>query len=386
MRTRLISLTVVGLLLLFACNDKKAEQKKQKPRIPVVRVMKKDVPVYASYPGQVYGQKDIPIRARVQGFLESIDFKEGSNVKKGQLLYTIDPQSLEEARNAQQSEVTAAQTALTKAQADLDRIKPLAESNAVSKSDLDAAQAAYEAALANLEAAKANLRSSDINLSYTKVRSPINGIIGKTMARVGEFVGKEPNPVILNTVSKIDTVIVKFYITEKEYIKFAKIRIQNRKEGRLHKYDDIPVELQLSDGSTYGHIGKIDFIDRNIDEKTGAILVQASFPNPDGLLRPGLYSKVKLLVDVMKDARVIPQRCIMEIQGQNSVFKVNDKNIVERKSIQVVYRWGDLAAVDEGLKPGDKIVIDALQKVRDGMEVIPVDTVFESKVINKKNQ
>ena len=385
-RALLIDMIVISLLLLSACNDKKAQQKKQKPRIPVVRVMKKDVPVYASYLGQVYGQKDIPIRARVQGFLESIDFKEGSKVKKGQLLYTIDPQSLEEARNAQQSEVTAAQTALTKAKADLDRIKPLAEANAVSKSDLDAAQASYEAAHANLEAAKANLRSSDINLSYTKVRSPINGIIGKTMARVGEFVGKEPNPVILNTVSKTDTVIVKFFITEKEYIKFAKIRIQNTKEGRLHEYDDIPVELQLSDGSTYEHMGKVDFIDRNIDEKTGSILVQASFPNPDGLLRPGLYSKVKLLADVLEDASVIPQRCIMEIQGQNSVFKVNDSNIVERRLVKVRYRWGDMAAITEGLKSGDKIVIDALQKVRDGMEVIPVDTVFESKVLNPKKQ
>jgi membrane fusion protein (multidrug efflux system) len=369
---------------MSSCGNDKKQGPPPKQKIPVVKVVKRDVPIYTEYVGQIYGQKDIPIRARVEGFLESIEFQEGSKVKKGQLLYTIDPQSLEAATNAQKSQVTAAQTALSKARADLDRIKPLAEANAVSKSDLDAAQAAYDAAVADLNAAKSNLRSSHIDLSYTQVKSPIDGIIGKTMARVGEFVGREPNPVILNTVSKTDTIIVKFSVTEAEYIRFAKRHIQKKKNGEISQNYKTEVQLQLADESFYEHKGHIDFVDRNIDESTGSILVQASFPNPDGLLRPGLYSKVKVLTDILRDAIVIPQRCVMELQGQNSVFVINDSNKVERRPITLGYKAGDLAAVTEGLKENERIVIDALQKVRNDMVIEPYDTVFVSRVFKFK--
>lgn len=383
-RTQISSLLLISLFIMSSCGDNKKQGPPPKQKIPVVKVIKRDVPIYSEYVGQIYGQKDIPIRARVEGFLESIEFQEGSKVTKGQLLYTIDPQSLEAATNAQKSQVTAAQTALSKARADLDRIKPLAEANAVSKSDLDAAQAAYDAAVADLNAAKSNLKSSNIDLSYTQVKSPIDGIIGKTMARVGEFVGREPNPVILNTVSKTDTIIVKFSVTEAEYIRFAKRHIQKKKNGEITKNDKTEVQLQLADESIYEHTGHIDFVDRNIDESTGSILVQASFPNPDGLLRPGLYSKVKVLTDILRDAIIIPQRCVMELQGQNSVFVINDSNQVERRPITLGYKAGDLAAVTEGLKENERIVIDALQKVRNDMVVEPYDTVFVSRVFKLK--
>jgi membrane fusion protein (multidrug efflux system) len=383
-KLRFGGLLMISLLILSSCNNDNVQGPPPPQKIPVVKVIKHDVPIYSSYLGQVYGQKDIPIRARVEGFLESIEFKEGSKVKKGQLLYTIDPQSLEAASNAQRSQVTAAQTALSKARSDLDRIKPLAEANAVSKSDLDAAQAAYDAAVADLNAAKSNLRSSNIDLSYTQVRSPIDGIIGETMARVGEFVGKAPNPVILNTVSKTDTIIVKFSVTESEYIKFAKRHIQRENNGEIAKGEKAKVELQLADETTYDHTGQIDFVDRNIDESTGSILVQASFPNPDGLLRPGLYSKIKIMTDILKGAIIIPQRCIIELQGQNSVFVVNDSNQVELRPITLGYKSGDLAAVTNGLEVNERIVIDALQKVQNGMLINPVDTVFVSRVFKFK--
>ncbi len=379
-KLQLGSLLLISLFFMSSCNDDKKQGPTPLQEIPVVKVIKMDVPIFNSYVGQIYGKKDIPIRARVEGFLESIDFKEGSRVKKGQLLYTIDPQSLEAASNAQKSQVTAAQTELSKARSDLDRIKPLAEANAISQSDLDAAQAAYDAAVANLNAAKANLKSSNIDLSYTQVRSPIDGIIGKTNARVGEFVGKDPNPVILNTVSETDTMIVKFYVTESQYLKIAKRNIERRKAGELREGENPPVELELADGSTYNNSGKIDFINRNIDQNTGSILVQASFPNPDGLLRPGLYSKVKAQTDFVRNAIIIPQRCIVELQGQFSVFIVNDSNKIESRTIKIAVKSGDLAAISEGLSPDERIVIDALQKVNDGMTIIPLDTVFKSKV------
>ena len=376
----LLSVVALSLMItMFSCGNE--EQKQQAPQeIPVVKVLQHDVPVFSEYVGNMYGKKDIPIRARVEGFLESIDFKEGTRVKKGQLLYTIDPQSLAAASNAQKSQVTAAQTDLSKAKADLERIKPLAATNAVSKSELDAAQAAYDAAVANLNAARANLKSSNIDLSYTKVLSPIDGVIGKTNANVGEFVGREPNPVILNTVSETDSVKVKFFVTESEYIKFAKRHIENQNDTSHKKIKKAIVKLQLADGELYNYDGKIDFIDRNIDETTGSIMVQASFPNPEGLLRPGLYSKIKVQTDEIKDAIIIPQRCLIELQGQMSVLVVNDSNKVVSRPVTVGYKAGDLAAISEGLKVGDKIVIDAIQKVSNGMEINPSDTTFISKV------
>jgi len=372
--------SVVLAATMFSCSNEQPKQQ-QIQKIPTIKVLQHDVPVFSEYVGNMYGKKDIPIRARVEGFLESIDFKEGTKVKKGQLLYTIDPQSLAAATNAQKSQVTAAQTQLSKAKADLDRIKPLAATNAVSKSELDAAQAAYDAAVANLNAARANLKSSNIDLSYTKVLSPIDGVIGKTNANVGEFVGREPNPVILNTVSETDSVKVKFFVTESEYIKFAKRHIEKVNDTTSNKkIKKSIVKLQLADGEIYNHDGSIDFIDRNIDETTGSIMVQASFPNPDGLLRPGLYSKVKVQTDEIKDAIIIPQRCLIELQGQMSVLVVNDSNKVVSRPVEVRYKAGDLAAISNGLNTGDRIVIDALQKVRNGMLINPVDTIFESKV------
>lgn len=373
------------MVMLIGCSQKPKTQAVVQ-EIPVIKAIKSDVPIFESYVGQIYGMKDIPIRARVDGFLETIEFQEGSQVSKAQLLYTIDPQSLEEASNAQRSKVTEAQTQLSKAKADLERIEPLAVVKAVSQSDLDAAKAAYDAAAANLEAAKANLRSSNINLGYSKVLSPISGIIGKTEAQVGEYVGKSPNPIILNTVSQIDSVLVKFSITEAQYIQFARRFISNTNIDRNKAKESGDIELQLADESIYKYKGHLDFIDRNIDQSTGSMLVQASFPNPDRLLRPGLYSKVKVQIDTKRDAIIIPQRCIMEMQGNFSVFVVTDSNIVTNRPIEIAYKTGDLATITKGLNEGDNVVIDALQKIRKGMTVKPVDSDFKSKVFNLENE
>jgi membrane fusion protein (multidrug efflux system) len=210
---------------------------------------------------------------------------------------------------------------LAKAKGDLDRIRPLAEINAVSKSDLDEAVAAYEATQSSLEAAKATLRAAKIELSYTKILSPIDGIIGKTKAKVGDFVGRDPNPVILNTVSQVDTILVTFFITETQYLEVARhlagaepVQVDNREPS---------LELILIDGSVYGHDGKVDFVDREVDTTTGAMLVQASFPNPEKLLRPGQFVRVRVKGRVIKDGILIPQRCVMELQGLYNVFVVD---------------------------------------------------------------
>ncbi len=374
---------VITVTILFnSCKEKTQVTPPPPPEIQVVEVIQKDVPLYNEFVGQVYGQKDIPIRARVEGFLEGIYFEEGLMVKKGQLLYSIDPIPFQAKVNTQKSRLAEAETMLVKARNDLNRTKPLAEKNAVSKSDLDAAQAEYDAALSSVSAAKSNLRSAEIELGYTRIKSPITGVIGRTLARVGDFVGREPNPVILNTVSKTDSVRVTFFLTESEYLflsrRFEK-EIKADMRRKLKEEEKSQLELILSDGSVYNHTGTTDFIDRNVDSNTGSILVQATFPNPNLLLRPGLYAKVKVLMETAKGALLVPQRCMMELQGQYSVFIVNAENKIESRQVVPGDRIVDLWLIKKGLEPGDKVVLEGLQKVSEGMEVNPVVTVFKSK-------
>lgn len=370
-------------ILFTSC--KKEEVKKQMPpqQINVFELKAQTVPIYEEFVGQVFGEKDIPIRARVEGFLNKISFKEGSKVKKGQLLYTIDPDPFKEAVAAEKSMVSQAKTMLSQKESDLNRIKPLAEMNAVSKRDLDMAQAQRDAAISSLEAAKANLNIAQINLGYTKIYAPINGIIGKTLAKEGEFVGKDPNPVILNTVSDINTVRVQFFLSENEYIQVAKEYIKKHNKSIQTNNVKIELELILSDGSLYEHKGKIDFIDRDINVSTGAILLQATFPNPNGLIRPGQFARVKARVKEKKNALLLPQKTVTELQGQYSVLVVNSDNIVETRQIKIDEKIGDFLIVKEGLKDNDKVILEGLQKVKPGMEVIPVVTAFNSQTKTK---
>jgi membrane fusion protein (multidrug efflux system) len=375
-----ISSVVLLVFFISSCAEKKQEVPPP-PEIPVVEVQQADIPIYEKFVGQVYGYADIPIRARVTGFLEGIHFNEGTKVNKGQLLYTIDPQEYESKVATQQSHLAESKTEMAKAKNDLSRIKPLAEINAVSKSDLDAAQAEYDASVSYVKAMESNLHFAKINLGYCWMKSPINGTIGKTEARVGEFVGQAPNPVILNTVSTVDTVRVEFYITEANYIRLAREykEIRDAQVPEIRPNEINQLRLILADGSTFKYNGYVSFVNREVDAQTGSLLVQAVFPNPDRLLKPGQYAKVVVKMKEEKDALYIPQRCVVELQGQFSVFVVNDENKVEARQIVAGERLDDLILVNEGLKKGERVVIDALQKIGSGLEVNPKLTIFESK-------
>jgi membrane fusion protein (multidrug efflux system) len=362
---------IVSLTALFAaCSEKQPDKAPAPPppEISVVETRAEDVPIYLEFVGQTGGLKDIAIRARVEGFLEGIHFQEGANVNKGDLLYTLESQPFEEKVAARQSNVAEAETMLAYANRDLDRIRPLAEINAVSKSDLDAAVATQEAAVASKEAAEAQLRAAKIQLGYTKIYSPIDGIIGKTKAKVGDFVGREPNPVILNTVSQVDTILVTFYITETQYLTVARFLAKGLTEEREGEKN---LELILVDGSVYDHKGKPDFVDREVDSTTGAMLVQASFPNPEKLLRPGQFTRVRAMSRVVKDGILVPQRCVMELQGLHNVYVVGEGNNVEFREIKVGPKVGSNWLITEGLKQGEKVIYEGLQKVRDGATVKP---------------
>lgn len=374
---------VLSLSLVFSC--KQEEAKVMPPQeIKVYQVVPKTVPIYEEFVGQVYGEKDIPIRARVEGFLEEIHFKEGTRINKGDLLYVIDPDPFKEAVVAKQSMVAQAETILVQTESDLKRIKPLAEMDAVSKRELDMAQAQRDASISSLKAANADLNIANINLSYTRISSPITGIIGRTLAREGEFVGKDPNPVILNTVSKIETIRVQFFLSENEYLRAARTYVERHNKSIETKGDIINVELLLSDGSLYNHKGSIDFIDRNVDSSTGTILIQATFPNPDGIIRPGQFARVKVKVLEVEDALIVPQKCLSELQGQYSVLVVNAENKVETIQVEIGEKVPGFTIIKSGLKSGDKVILEGLQKAKPGMEVIPVLEDFKNESKNKQ--
>ncbi len=375
MKLKNIILLISSSLILVSCGSDE-QSKLFVPEIPVYKITAKNVPIYHEFVGQVYGFKDISIRARVEGFLEGIFFEEGSTVKKGQLLYKIESQPFEADVAAKMSLLAEAKTMLVNAESELNRIRPLAEINAVSQSDLDAAVARFEASQASVEAAEANLRAAKIQLSYTLIHSPITGIIGKTKAKVGDFVGKNPNPVILNVVSRIDVILVEFFLTESQYLLFARA-VNKNKELKEVDWEEPNLELILSDGSVHNHKGIVEFVDREVDPTTGSILLQASFPNPEEIIRPGQFARINALVRTIKNGILIPQRSVMEMQGIHNVYVINNENKVELRRIKVGPTIDSFWLVEEGLKNGEKVVYEGLQKVKPGMTVNPVLTNVE---------
>jgi len=343
------------------------------PSVQVVEVIVKDIPVTEEFVGQTYGLFDIAIQARVDGFLEGIHFEEGSRVKKGQLLYTIDPQPLEAKLAGALGQLAEANTMLVKAESDLTRIKPLAEINAVSMSDLDASVAQRDAAKASVEAIEAAVTSARIELGYTRIYSPINGIIGKTEAYPGDYVGKGFTDVVLNEVSRIDTILVNFHIPEEKYLEIARPYLDNEQTTNIQRPEDRQgLILVLSDGTIFPEKGQIEFINRQVNASTGTLLLQASFPNPSGILKPGQFAKVMAVVDVIKDGLLIPQRCVQELQGNYSVFVVNEQNEIEFRKIEVGFTYQtSYLTVTSGLAQGEVVVYEGLQKVKGGLKVSP---------------
>ncbi len=374
---RTLSLLFFISLVIGACKEEKGPPKMILD-IPVVEAESKQVPILNDFVGQTYGYFDIAIRARVEGFLTGMHFEEGTFVKEGQLLYSIDEEPFKAKLAEAQGQVAAAKTELALAKSDLDRIKPLAEVNAVAKSDLDAAEANYEAAQARLKATQGTLKYAQIELSYCKIKSPIDGLIGKTEAKVGDFVGRDPNPVVLNAVSRIDTIQVRFSISESKYLQLARAITTNERGQQDSDARDTEsanektsIRLILADGSLYEYEGKFDFSDREVDPTTGTLLLQVSFPNKSNILLPGQFARIRVAVDIVRDGILVPQRCIKETQGQHQVFVVNPENVIEAKTVKVANKMDSMWLVTSGLEVGQKVVYGAVQKVSAGMEVNP---------------
>ncbi len=346
--------------------------------IPVFTAKTENIKFTKDFVGQTYGLFDISIRARVDGYLEGIHFKEGGRVQKGQLLYSIDPSPLDAKVAEALSMVAQAKTNLIKAESDYNRYKPLAETNAVSQTDYDAAVASFGAAQASLEAANASLEYAKIQQSYSKIYSPISGIIGRSEAKVGDYVGREPNPVVLNTVSRLDSILVRFHLTEQQYLNLAKFTKAQETLATPVKERKADIMLFFADGSQHSEFGRIDFIGRNIDPTTGTLMVQASFPNPGELVRPGQFARLRLVLSEPIETLLIPLKCLQEVQGEYNVFVVNDENKIEFRAVELGETQQDMVVIKSGIEINERVVLEGLGRVRTDMLVTPEEKAFQS--------
>lgn len=336
-------------MYLAACN-KAPEKAAAVPEVVVSVPLQRDVPVYVDLVGEAQGIQDVEIRARVEGYLQTVNFTEGSFVTKGTLLYQIDPKPL-------QADLATVQARLTKARGDVERFEPLYKKQAVSRQELDNAIAARDAALAQVELAS-------LNLGYATIRSPIDGIVGITNIKPGNLVGRGEST-LLTTVSMIDPIVFSVGISEAEYFKVAK-------RGRsATEREALDVQLELANGESYPHKGVFMAVDRGVDAKTGTLLVKFTFANPDRLIRPGQYGRVRIIAETLPAALMVPQRAVKEIQGIYQVAVVGSDNKVALRTVKMGPRFGDLWVVADGIKVDERIVVEGLQRVRNGVLVSP---------------
>jgi membrane fusion protein (multidrug efflux system) len=369
--TRLLSLLLAALLVTACGSADKATEAAAMP-VGVVVVQRQDVPLTLDMVGTTMGMQDVPIRARVEGFLETMNFQEGRFVSKGDLLYTIDPQPFQARLVEAQSMLAASQTNLAKAQADLSRIRPLAEMDAVSQQDLDSAVAQEAAARASVRASEASVDLANIELSYTRIHAPIYGLIGISKAKPGEFVGREPNPVVLNMLSDINPIRVRFSISEREYLVLSRTYL---KEGAQYKGnpEGRPANLILlfADNSEHPYRGQVIAAAQSIDPETGTYSLEAAFDNPDSLVLPGQFARVRAPYRTLKDKVMVPRRTLVDLQGRFQVYIVDAENKVEVREVALGPTKGNMQVVESGLEGGETIIIEGLQKVRAGMVVSP---------------
>jgi membrane fusion protein (multidrug efflux system) len=369
--TRIV-IFLAAAIFVTACS--KPEPPAMPPmEVAVATVQPRDIPIYLDMIGQTLGSVDIPIRARVDGVLEEIHFLEGRDVTKDQLLYVIDPTPFDAKVVEAKGRLAEAETRLAKAASDLERIRPLAEMDAVSKQDLDAAVAQFEAAEGSVQAANAQVEQAEIQLGYTRITAPVSGLIGITQAKVGEYVGRSPNPVVLNVVSKTDPIRVRFSINEREYLRFRRRFAESMRDIREEETEKDALQLILSDGSIHEYRGSVVSFDAAIDSTTGTLTLEADFPNPERIVLPGQFARVRGTLEQREGALAVPQRAVMETQGIFQLAVIGDDGTVDLRQVQMGPRIDDEWIVESGLEPGERVALEGLQRMRSGMQVVAKD-------------
>ncbi|MDE5594888.1 MAG: efflux RND transporter periplasmic adaptor subunit [Muribaculaceae bacterium] len=350
------------------------------PTVEVEEVEVDDINIYGEFVGRIRAQQFVEIRARVEGYLESMLFSEGTYIKKGQTLFIIDPRVYRANAEKAKAKLNKARAVAQKAERDLERIRPLYEQNAASQLDFDNAKAAYETATADVIVAEAELTQAELTLGYTAVESPISGYISERVADIGTLVGPGGKS-LLATVVKSDTVRVDFSMTSLDYLR-SKSRNVNFGQNDSSRTWDPYVTVTLADGSAYPHRGLVDFADPQVDPKTGTFSVRAEMPNPDRALLPGQFTKVKLLMDIREDAIAVPTKAIEIEKGGAYIYVVRPDSIVERRFVETGPELENTIVIERGLAPGEDIVTEGYHKLKHGMKVAPVISKPVSNSIN----
>lgn len=363
-----VALLAAGALataaLTAACSEPPPAAPPPPPEVMVTEVIQRDVPVYLELVGQVIGSQDVEIRARVEGYLTQMTFQEGTIVRKGDLLYEIDRQPLQAMLAQARADQATAEARLAKANNDVARYRPLVAKQAVSQRELDDAVAEQDAARSQVDAAKAAVEKATLDLSYTRITAPISGLIGATRVKTGNLVGRGEST-LLATISQIDPALFRVGVTEADYLLVARRAAETGQRGG--RQGDI--QLRLADGSVYSQTGRVTVVDRAVDPSTGTLGIQIQFPNPELLLRPGQYGRARLLLDNKPGALLVPQRAVQELQNLYSVAVVDGEGKVAFRNVKVVPRVDSLWVIEDGLTASDKVVVEGLQRIQDGMTV-----------------
>ncbi|MFW5837122.1 MAG: efflux RND transporter periplasmic adaptor subunit [Desulfovibrionaceae bacterium] len=371
---RLAAMSVLALALCAGCgdSDKQAdEQTMPGPPVQVAEVTEKTVTETYEYVGQTQAVQNVEVRARVEGFLQKRLFKEGSIVEQNQTLFIIQPDQYRDQLAEAKAQLARDKAALQKARTDYGRFKTLVDQGAVSREAYDTVATKLKEAIATVQQDEAQVHTAKLNLDYCTVQAPTTGRIGRTQEDIGALVGKGENT-LLATISELDPIYVNFSISEKEYLellRYAKTMKEAKKVA--DKEYKLPLQLILADGSLYEYNGTSDMADRAVDAQTGSLGVRAVFPNPNGALRPGQYAKIRLHRDMDTKMPVIPQVAVMDVQGQKLVYVVDANNTIQSRPITTGQRTGGDIVVEKGLKPGDQVVAQGVQKVKPGMKVTP---------------
>jgi membrane fusion protein (multidrug efflux system) len=361
---RWLSRSPIALAVVLACGGE-APPPPAPPEVLVVEAVARDVPEISEWLGTTEGSVDAEIRAQVSGYLVSRDYQEGSRVAKGDLLFRIDPRPFQAALDQAKGDLRRAQAALERSRLDVARYRPLVAEGAVSQQEFDNSVQRELADDASVQSARAAVERAEIELGFTEIRAPIDGLVGVAQRQLGDFVGPtDPQP--LTTISQLDPIQVEFPLSEQEYLRFAPAFQQALVEGRFRQGG---LQLILADGSVYPQRGTAYPAGREIDPRTGTIAVKGVFPNPDQLLRPGQYARIRVETGVLRGAVVVPQRAVQDLQGLGQVAIVGTDGKAELRTVDRGPTWGTLQVIRKGVTAGERVVVEGFQKVRPGIAV-----------------
>jgi RND family efflux transporter MFP subunit len=353
-------------IALVACQSEKAAPQPPSPVVEVVGVVQQDVPIYEEWVATLDGYENAQIQPQVTGYLIAQNYKEGSPVRKGQILFEIDPRPFQAVLDQAKAQLAQSQAQLGKTKLDVDRDTPLAKERAIAQSQLDNDIQANLAANASVKSAEAQVEQAELNLEFTHVTSLLDGVAGIAQVQIGNLVSPTAT---LTSVSRVNPIKAYFPISEQTYMRFAK-RINASSQANAPS-DAPPLELILADGSTYAEKGKVLYTDRQVDITTGSIRIVSAFPNPNNILRPGQFGRVRAATETVNGALLVPQRAVTELQGMYQVAVVGDGNKVSVRPVKVGDRVGTMWIIQSGVKPGELVIVEGLQKVRDGAVVKP---------------